>query len=182
MTKTRDATIRLCLGLVLCCLAVPTTIAQQSGATKTGVELNVAAAAELDPALAEVARAFEEKTGKHVTLKFADSASLYSQIRTGAAFDVFFPADRNDVRRLAASGAAVGSSVTNMLATSWCCAFHPWCASNSPLGIRWWPSGKGYLPHCHCRCAAHSCRQSRSRGFESRPRLRCDGTKKNSGW
>src|SRR5438270_517003 len=54
------------------------------------VELSVAAAAELDPAMREVARAFEQKFGTSIRLTFADSGTLYSQIRGGAAFDAFF--------------------------------------------------------------------------------------------
>jgi len=78
----------------------------------SGVELSVAAPAELNSAISEVAAAFEQKTGNHVRLTFGDSASLYSQIRNGATFDAFFSADMKDVRRLAASGVAVGASVT----------------------------------------------------------------------
>ncbi|HEV2961028.1 MAG TPA: molybdate ABC transporter substrate-binding protein [Candidatus Angelobacter sp.] len=107
-----NAAIRLGLVIILCCFALPASTARQADQPKEGVQLTVAAAAELDPALAEMARAFEQKTGKHVTLKFADSASLYSQIQKGAAFDAFFPADMNDVRRLATSGAAVTTSIT----------------------------------------------------------------------
>ena len=77
-----------------------------------GVEISVAAPAGLNATLAEVAQAFEEKTGLHVRLTFADSASLYSQIRGGATFDAVFSADMQDVRRLAASRVVVASSVT----------------------------------------------------------------------
>ena len=115
MTMMREAAIRLWLGVVACWLAVPGSVAEQAAEPRgdsSGVELTIAAASELDPALAEVARAFEEKTGKHVTLKFAESSGLYSQIRKGSAFDAFFPADMNDVRRLAASGLAVDTSIT----------------------------------------------------------------------
>jgi len=77
-----------------------------------GVEISVAAPAGLNATLTEVAQAFEEKTGRHVRLTFADSASLYSQIRSGATFDAFFSADMQDVRRLAASRAVVAGSVT----------------------------------------------------------------------
>ena len=55
-----------------------------------GVEISVAAPAGLNATLTEVAQAFEEKTGRHVRLTFEDSASLYSQIRSGATFDAFF--------------------------------------------------------------------------------------------
>src|ERR1700691_3507082 len=77
-----------------------------------GVEISVAAPAGLNAPLTEVAQAFEEKTGRHVRLTFADSASLYSQIRSGATCDAFFSADMQDVRRLAASRAVVAGSVS----------------------------------------------------------------------
>jgi len=76
------------------------------------VELKIAAADELSPALAELAGAFEKKTGRHIDLTFADSASLFSQIRKGDAFDAFFPADISEVRRLSSSGVTMGLSVT----------------------------------------------------------------------
>ena len=76
-----------------------------------GVEISVAAPAGLNTAMTEVARAFEEKTGHHVRLTFADSASLYSRI-PGGPFDAFFSVDMQDVRRLTASRAAVAGSVT----------------------------------------------------------------------
>ena len=44
-----------------------------------GREINVAAAAETNPALAEIARSFEGKPGVHVRLKFGKSEALYSE-------------------------------------------------------------------------------------------------------
>ncbi len=112
----RDAVIALLLFIFGCRLAAPNSIPYYAGARgaddPAGVELSVAAPAELNPAITEVAGAFERKTGNHVRLTFADSASLYSQIRKGATFDTFFSADMNDIRRLAASGVAVRASVT----------------------------------------------------------------------
>jgi molybdate transport system substrate-binding protein len=75
-----------------------------------GGEINVAAAEETNPALAEIARSFEAKTGIHVRLKFGNSEAFYSEIRGGGAFDVFFSADINHPRRLISSG--VGLSLT----------------------------------------------------------------------
>lgn len=67
------------------------------------VELSVAAASDVTPAMKEIAAAFERKFNGHVLLTFAESHALYEQIRTGAPFDVFFAADMDEARRLAAS-------------------------------------------------------------------------------
>lgn len=70
------------------------------------VELSVAAAVDVRPAMNEIATAFERKFHAHVLLTFADSHTLYEQIRTGAPFDAFFAADMDSAQRLAASGKA----------------------------------------------------------------------------
>jgi molybdate transport system substrate-binding protein len=98
---------------VVCEIAAPQAPSlQATGAGKaanssapSGVELSVVADAGLNPALAQVARAFEQKTGNrmHVTFTFADSTGLYAQLRSGAAFDAVFSADANQMRKLAAS-------------------------------------------------------------------------------
>jgi molybdate transport system substrate-binding protein len=108
------------MGLVLlilgCGVAVPKSspcYAGERGADDSaGVEMSVAAPAGLNAAITEVARAFESKTGNHIRLTFADSADLYSEIRSGATFDAVFSVDMQDVRRLVASRAAVSGSVT----------------------------------------------------------------------
>lgn len=108
------STIRQSLVVALCWLGGPGSIAQESTTPQSlpGVELTVAAAAELDPALTEVAQAFEQKTGKHVRLNVADPAKLYSEVRKEGTFDAFFPADMSEVRRLVAAGTALGVTVT----------------------------------------------------------------------
>jgi molybdate transport system substrate-binding protein len=78
----------------------------------SGVEMSVEAPAGLNAAITELARAFESKTGNHVRLTFADSDSLYSQIRSGATFDAVFLPDIQNARRLVASRAAVPGSLT----------------------------------------------------------------------
>jgi molybdate transport system substrate-binding protein len=103
---------RIAITLVLLILGCGPAVGGRVADDAVGVEISVAAPAGLNATLAEVAQAFEEKTGRHVRLTFADSASLYSQIRGGATFDAFFSADMQDVRRLAASRAVVASSVT----------------------------------------------------------------------
>lgn len=107
------AFLQVGLSGVLCGIAVAGTPQHASvPRLAPATELAVAAAAEVSPALTEVARVFERKTGSQVRLTFADSSSLYSQIRTGTPFDAFFSMDIDQPRRLAASGAVVSGSVT----------------------------------------------------------------------
>jgi molybdate transport system substrate-binding protein len=111
----RNIAMELVLLILGCGVAVPESSpcnpAGRGADRGAGVEISVAAPAGLDAAMTEVARAFESKTGNHVRLTFADSASLYSQIRSGATFDAVFLADMQDVRRLTTSRAAVAASV-----------------------------------------------------------------------
>src|SRR5260370_21276203 len=111
VTWTRDALTCLVFAVFMCGLAVvPCRAERTQDAAPAGVELTVAVAAELNPAITAVGRAFEAKTGNPVRVISGDSATLYSQIRNGEPVDAFFPADVNDVRRLTASGAAVRGS------------------------------------------------------------------------
>lgn len=70
-------------------------------------ELRVAAAADLNFALPEVAKAFEAATGTKVSLSFGSSGNLFAQIQSGAPFDVFCSADMGYPQKLAAAGQAL---------------------------------------------------------------------------
>jgi molybdate transport system substrate-binding protein len=74
-------------------------------------QISIAAAADLNYALTELAHRFEQKTGDKVTLSFGASGNLYSQISNGAPFDLFFSADEEYPKKLAAAGVADGSSL-----------------------------------------------------------------------
>ncbi len=74
-------------------------------------EILVAAAADLQYALPEVAARFEKETGHKVRITFGSSGNFFSQIRNGAPFDVFLSADAEYPRKLAAVGAADGDSL-----------------------------------------------------------------------
>src|SRR5215471_792335 len=74
-------------------------------------QITVAAAADLNYALKELAQRFEQKTGNQVTLSFGASGNLYSQISNGAPFDLFFSADEDYPKKLVAAGIADGSSL-----------------------------------------------------------------------
>lgn len=67
--------------------------------------IRVAAAADLNFALNDVAARFEAKTGTKVLLSFGSSGNLFSQIQNGAPFDLFFSADEDYPKKLAAAGA-----------------------------------------------------------------------------
>jgi len=67
-------------------------------------EITVAAAADLNYALKDLAARFEQKTGNKVMLSFGSSGNLFSQIQGGAPYDLFFSADEQYPQKLAAAG------------------------------------------------------------------------------
>jgi molybdate transport system substrate-binding protein len=64
----------------------------------------VAAAADLNVALTEIASQFAAEHGDRVDLVFGSSGTLARQIRDGAPFDLFLSADEAFVHQLAAAG------------------------------------------------------------------------------
>ena len=72
--------------------------------TAQTARITVAAAADLQTALPDIASGFERKTGITVTLTFGSSGNFFAQIQNGAPFDVFLSADADYPRQLAASG------------------------------------------------------------------------------
>lgn len=67
-------------------------------------EIKVAAAADLNYAMKDLASRYEQKTGNKVALSFGASGNFYSQISNGAPYDVFFSADLDYVKKLTAAG------------------------------------------------------------------------------
>jgi molybdate transport system substrate-binding protein len=66
--------------------------------------VRVAAAADLQSAMPEIARAFEAQTGMTVDVAYGSSGNFYAQIQNGAPLDVFFSADNEYPRKLEESG------------------------------------------------------------------------------
>jgi len=66
-------------------------------------EITVAAAADLQFAMQDIAEQFQKETGKNVKLIFGSSGSFFQQIQNGAPFDVFFSADLNYPKKLEAA-------------------------------------------------------------------------------
>jgi molybdate transport system substrate-binding protein len=60
----------------------------------------VAAAADLQFALKDIAQQYEQKTGRKVEMTFGSSGNFFSQLKNGAPFDVFFSADVDYPKRL----------------------------------------------------------------------------------
>jgi molybdate transport system substrate-binding protein len=73
----------------------------------TAQEITVAAAADLNYALKEIAQKFESQTGKKVQITFGSSGNFFTGIQNGAPYDLFFSADIDYPRKLEAAGLTV---------------------------------------------------------------------------
>jgi len=73
-------------------------------------EIRVAAAADLQFALQDVAARFEKDSGTKVALTFGSSGNFFAQIQNGAPFDVFFSANTDFPKKLEAAGLTVPRS------------------------------------------------------------------------
>jgi molybdate transport system substrate-binding protein len=69
-------------------------------AQQNQTSLRVAAAADLQFALKDIANQHEHQTGHKVEITFGSSGNFFSQIQNGAPFDVFFSADTEYPARL----------------------------------------------------------------------------------
>jgi molybdate transport system substrate-binding protein len=67
-------------------------------------EITVAAAADLQSAMQDVAARFERETGKKVKVIFGSSGNFFQQIQNGAPFDMFFSANLDYPKQLEAAG------------------------------------------------------------------------------
>jgi molybdate transport system substrate-binding protein len=68
--------------------------------------LRVAAAADLQFAMPDLAAQFEKRTGTKVDITYGSSGNFYSQLQNGAPFDLFFSADIDYPKKLEAAGLA----------------------------------------------------------------------------
>jgi molybdate transport system substrate-binding protein len=107
------AALRLTLVSAFVALAVSAPRAEESAtrapvAAQVGEAPPIAAAADLQFALTEVAALFREQTGHSVKLTFGSSGNFFTQIGHGAPFEVFLSADEVYVKRLAEKGMTQG--------------------------------------------------------------------------
>jgi molybdate transport system substrate-binding protein len=66
--------------------------------------IRVAAAADLQFAMQDVAGGFQKETGKGVELVFGSSGNFFQQLQNGAPFDMFFSANLDYPKKLEAAG------------------------------------------------------------------------------
>ncbi len=76
----------------------------------TAQSITVAAAADLQSAMQEIAAGFRKETGKEVKLIYGSSGSFFQQIQNGAPFDMFFSANLDYPKKLESSGLTVPGS------------------------------------------------------------------------
>src|SRR5580693_3426168 len=67
-------------------------------------EITVAAAADMQFAMQDVAARFQKETGKTVKLIYGSSGNFFQQIQNGAPFDMFFSANLDYPKKLEAAG------------------------------------------------------------------------------
>jgi molybdate transport system substrate-binding protein len=82
----------------VCWLAAP-VLAQKK-------QIRVAAAADLQTVMPEIAKAYKTRSGTSVEVVYGSSGNFYAQIQNGAPLDVFFSADSEYPRKLEESGLA----------------------------------------------------------------------------
>jgi molybdate transport system substrate-binding protein len=70
----------------------------------------VAAAADLQFAMQDVAARFQKETGKTVKLIYGSSGNFFQQIQNGAPFDMFFSANLDYPKKLESAGLTVSGS------------------------------------------------------------------------
>lgn len=80
----------------------------ERGPRKQAAAPVVAAAADLNAALPEIAALFARETGDSVRLTFGSSGAFTQQIESGAPFEVFLSADERYIERLTARGLTIG--------------------------------------------------------------------------
>jgi len=102
MAVAKNRTTFIPLAAMLFCTTLPCA-AQKS-------QIRVAAAADLQTALPEVAATFEAGTGTHVEIVFGSSGNFFAQIENGAPFDLFFSADNDYPKKLEDSGLALANT------------------------------------------------------------------------
>src|SRR5580693_2011282 len=92
-------------------LLVPLVMVLPMARATRAQEIRVAAAADLEFAMKDVAAQFEKQTGTKVNVTYGSSGNFFSQLQNGAPFDLFFSADIDYPRKLEAAGLAEPGTV-----------------------------------------------------------------------
>jgi molybdate transport system substrate-binding protein len=67
-------------------------------------EITVAAAADLQFAMQDIAARFQKETGRTVKIIYGSSGNFFQQVQNGAPFDMFFSANLDYAKKLEAAG------------------------------------------------------------------------------
>jgi molybdate transport system substrate-binding protein len=97
-------------GKALLAMLAASCLASTNFAQKKTVR--VAAAADLQAAMPEIAKAFATQAGTTIDVAYGSSGNFYAQIQNGVPLDVFFSADNEYPRKLQESGFAEPYSST----------------------------------------------------------------------
>src|SRR5579864_7875088 len=95
---------KVVVGLALLSSVSLATQAEQTNPPAAAVQLTIAAPAELDPAITQLARAFEQKSSKPVQITVEPWENRRSPTKQAPVFDALFSPDTTELHRLAASG------------------------------------------------------------------------------
>ncbi|HKN23523.1 MAG TPA: molybdate ABC transporter substrate-binding protein [Candidatus Acidoferrum sp.] len=91
------------LPVLVCLLVLTPSVRAQT--------LRVAAAADLQFAMNDLAGQFEKKSGTEVAISYGSSGNFRAQIENGAPFDLFFSADAQYPQQLVTAGVADGQTL-----------------------------------------------------------------------
>lgn len=67
-------------------------------------DVSIAAAADLQFAMQDIAARFEKETGKKVVVSYGSSGNFFQQLQNGAPFDIFFSANLDYAKKLQDAG------------------------------------------------------------------------------
>jgi molybdate transport system substrate-binding protein len=103
---SRAHTVALLAALALVMPAWPVHAPTVPASGVPAPTVRVAAAADLQFALQELALQFEKTAHTHIAVSYGSSGNFYAQLQNGAPFDLFFSADMEYAKRLDAAGLA----------------------------------------------------------------------------
>jgi molybdate transport system substrate-binding protein len=114
MNSPRNRVLSGCVCVVLCVFfGLGVAGAQTAGSQTAGAkELRVAAAADLQTVLPELAAAYEHATGIKLVVSYGSSGNLATQIINGAPMDLFMGADYSFPEKVVAAGLADAKAPT----------------------------------------------------------------------
>jgi|SRR6266481_4066622 molybdate transport system substrate-binding protein len=98
--------VPLLVAVSLCAVFCAAVFPAQGKARTDTTDIRVAAAADLQFAMQDVAAQFERQTGTKVDVTYGSSGNFFSQMQNGAPFDLFFSADIDYPRKLEATAIA----------------------------------------------------------------------------